>query len=248
LATDICYLVETGESGEREMDAKDSVHITINGVHLTGEKGMTILELAVQNDIVIPTLCHRPELSLSGSCRLCVVEVEGSRTLVGSCHTPITEGMVIHTDSPRVMEARFVIVELLLSTHAGNCFLCDKANLCELRKLAAELEVGISRLKVRKRYYPVEDVSPYIERDLSKCILCRRCVRACNEITEEHAGVFSIAYRGFDSKVIFGMDQPVDSEVCRDCDVCISLCPTGALRRKRVPGVRKSGTALFITT
>jgi len=230
------------------MEAKDSVHITINGRHLTGEKGMTILDLAAQNGIVIPTLCHRPELSPLGACRLCVVEVEGSRTLVGSCHTPIAEGMVIHTNSSRVMETRFVIVELLLSTHTGNCFLCDKANICELRKIAAELGVGIPRFKARKRYYPVDDVSLYIERDLSKCILCRRCIRACNEIAGEPAGVLSIAYRGFDSKVIFGMDQPLDSEACRDCDACVSLCPTGALRRKRMPGSRKSGTALFITT
>lgn len=234
--------------GRRKMEEKDSVHVTINGIHLAGEKGMTILDLAVRNGIAIPTLCHRPELSLLGACRLCVVEVEGSRTLVGSCHTPIAEGMVIHTDSSRVIEARLIIIELLLSTHAGNCFMCDKANMCELRKLAAEFGVGIPGFKVRKRYYPVDDISPYIERDLSKCILCRRCVRACMEIAGGHEGIFGIAYRGFDSKVIFGTDQPVDSEICRDCDVCISLCPTGALKRKRVQGARKSGTPLFITT
>lgn len=224
-----------------------SIDVTINGQKFTGESGMTILELAVQNGIAIPTLCHRPELSPLGACRLCVVEVEGSRNLVGSCHTPVTEGMVVHTNSARVMATRSMIIELLLSTHAGNCFMCDKANICELRKLAAELEVGIPGFEVRKRYYAVEDVSAYIERDLSKCILCRRCMRACAEIAKGHMKVFSIGYRGFDSKVIFGMDQPVDTEVCRDCDVCISFCPTGALRRKREPGSQKSGTALLIT-
>jgi NADH dehydrogenase/NADH:ubiquinone oxidoreductase subunit G len=225
-----------------------SINVTINGRKLTGDKGMTILELAVQNGIAIPTLCHRPELSPLGACRLCVVEVENSRTLVGSCHTPISEGMVVNTNSARVMATRTMIIELLLSTHAGNCFMCDKANICELRKLAAELGVGIPRFKVRKRYYEVEDKSPYIERDLSKCILCRRCTRACAEIAGGTAKVFSIGYRGFDSKVIFGMDQPIDIEVCRDCDVCISLCPTGALRRKREPGSQKRGRALLITT
>jgi NADH dehydrogenase/NADH:ubiquinone oxidoreductase subunit G len=225
-----------------------SINVTINGRKLTGDKGMTILELAVQNGIAIPTLCHRPELSPLGACRLCVVEVENSRTLVGSCHTPISEGMVVNTNSARVMAARTMIIELLLSTHAGNCFMCDKANICELRKLAAELGVGIPRFKVKKRYYEVEDKSPYIERDLSKCILCRRCTRACAEIAGGTAKVFSIGYRGFDSKVIFGMDQPIDIEVCRDCDVCISLCPTGALRRKREPGSQKRGRALLITT
>ena len=225
----------------------ESVNVTINGMELKGDKGMTILELAVQNGIAIPTLCHRPELSPLGACRLCVVEVEGARTLVGSCHTPITEGMVVYTNSQRVREARFVILELLLTTHAGNCFMCDKANICELRQLAAELEVAIPRFKARKHYSEVEDVSPYIERDLSKCILCRRCVRACAEIAGGSTGVFSIGYRGFDSKVIYDTDQPVDSELCRDCDVCVSFCPTGALRRKREPGKQKSGQALLIT-
>ena len=224
----------------------DSVNVTVNGVQLTGNKGMTILELATQNGIDIPTLCYRPELSPLGACRLCVVEVEGSRVLQGSCHTPISDGMVVLTHSPKVMEARRIIIELLLSTHAGNCYMCDKANICELRKIAAEMEVGIPRFRVRRRYYPVEDISPYIERDLSKCILCRRCLRACME-TASNAGIFSIAYRGFDSKVIFGMDQPVDGEACRDCDVCISVCPTGALRRKREQGKRKSGNALLVS-
>jgi NADH dehydrogenase/NADH:ubiquinone oxidoreductase subunit G len=153
--------------------------------------------------------------------------------------------MIVHTHSQKVIEARRVIIELLLSSHAGNCFMCDKANICKLRKIAAELEVDIPRFKVRKRYYPVEDVSPYIERDLSKCILCRRCLRACME-TKGNARMFSIAYRGFDSKVIYGMDQPVDGEACRDCDVCVSVCPTGALMRKEVPGTRKSGDVLLI--
>jgi NADH dehydrogenase/NADH:ubiquinone oxidoreductase subunit G len=225
-----------------------SINVTINGLKLTGEKGMTILDLAQQNGIAIPTLCYRPELSPLGACRLCVVEVEGSRTLVGSCHTPITDGMVVNTDSDRVKIARSIIIELLLSTHAGNCFMCDKANICELRKLAAELEVGIPRFKVRKRFYAIEDKSPYIERDLSKCILCRRCTRACAEIAGGTTKIFSVGYRGFDSKVIFDMDQPVDSDVCRDCDVCISLCPTGALKKKREPGSQKRGTALLITT
>jgi NADH dehydrogenase/NADH:ubiquinone oxidoreductase subunit G len=123
--------------------------------------------------------------------------------------------------------------------------MCDKANQCELRRIAAELEIGIPRFKIKKRYYPVEDVSPYIERDLSKCILCRRCVRACAEKADT-GKVFSIAYRGFDSKVIYGMDQPIDTEVCRDCDICISVCPTGSLRRKREPGKKKTGEVLLI--
>jgi len=222
------------------------ITVTINGSQLSGSEGMTILEAAQENGIDIPTLCHRPELTLIGACRICVVEVEGSRTLVGSCHTPITQGMVIYTHSPKVLETRKVIVELLLASHCGSCFMCDKANVCELRRIAADLEVGLPRFRVRKRYYPIEDVSPNIVRDLTKCILCRRCVRACNEIKK--ARVFGIAYRGFDSKVVVDFDQPIDKDVCQDCDVCISFCPTGALSRVKKLGEEKKGKALVISS
>ena len=220
--------------------------VTIDGAQVSGRKGMTILELAQENGIDIPTLCHRSELTPIGACRICVVEVEGSRTLVGSCHTPISQGMVISTRSPTVVETRKVIVELLLASHCGSCFMCEKANLCELRKIAADLDVGLPRFQVRKRYYPIEDVSPYIQRDLSKCILCRRCVRACAEIARKN--VFGIAYRGFDSKVVVDFDQPLDKDVCRDCDVCISVCPTGALSKPRKMSEEKKGKPLVISS
>jgi NADH dehydrogenase/NADH:ubiquinone oxidoreductase subunit G len=224
----------------------DKIPITINGSSVSGREGMTILEVAQENGIDIPTLCYIPELPPTGACRVCVVEVEGSRTLVGSCHTPITQGMVIYTHSPKVLETRKVIVELLLASHCGSCFMCEKANICELRKIAADLEIGLPRFQVRKRYYPIEDVSPYIQRDLSKCILCRRCVRACREIAKQD--VFGIAYRGFDSKVVVDCDQPLDKDVCRDCDVCISYCPTGALSKPRKISEEKKGKPLVISS
>ncbi len=222
----------------------EKLTVTINGSPVSGSEGMTILEVAQESGIDIPTLCYRPELTPIGACRICVVEVEGSRTLVGSCHTPISQGMVIYTHSPKVLETRKMIVELLLASHPDSCLVCDKANLCELRKIAADLEVGLPRFRVRKRYYPVEDVSPYLQRDLSKCILCRRCVRACSEIAKQN--VFSLAYRGFDSKVVVDFDQPIDTEVCRDCDVCISFCPTGALSKPRKIREEKKGKPLVI--
>jgi len=220
--------------------------ITLNDSQVSGHQGQTILEVAQENGIEIPTLCHHADLSPLGACRVCVVEVEGSRTLVGACHTPITEGMVIHTHSPKVLESRKVIVELLLASHCGSCFMCDKANMCELRKIAAELEVGLPRFQVRKHYYPLEDISPYIVRDLTKCIMCRRCVRACIEVAEHN--VFAIAYRGFDSKVVVDFDQPIDKEVCRDCGVCIPFCPTGALSQPRETKVEKKGKPLVVTS
>ena len=220
------------------------ISVTINDARLTGSEGMTILEVARANGIDIPTLCYRPELPPIGTCRICVVEVEGSRTLVGSCHTPITEGMVIYTHSPKVLETRRVIVELLLASHCGSCYMCDKANICELRSIAADLDVGLPHFQPKRRYYPIEDVSPYVIRDLSKCVLCRRCVRACQEIAKQN--VFAVAYRGFDSKIVVDFDQPLDKDVCRDCDVCISFCPTGALSRPKKITEEKKGKPLVI--
>jgi formate dehydrogenase alpha subunit len=217
----------------------------LNGTQVSGRPGQTILELAQANGVDIPTLCHHADLSPLGACRLCVVEVEGSRTLVGACHTPIAEGMVIHTHSPKVLASRRVIVELLLASHSGACYMCDKANMCELRKIAAELDVGLPRFQVKKHYYQKEDISPYITRDLTKCIMCRRCVRACIEVAKQN--VFAVAYRGFDSKIVVDFDQPIDKEVCRDCGVCISYCPTGALSRPRETKAAKEGKPLVVT-
>lgn len=222
----------------------ESIELTINSLPVQGHKGSTILKVARENGVEIPTLCHIPELSPIGACRICVVEVEGSRTLVGSCHTPIGRGMVVYTHSPAVIEARRAIVELLLCSHPDSCLVCDKANQCELRKIAAELEIGLPRFRSKKRYYPIENANPYVVRDLSKCILCRKCIEACNGIKK--ARVLSLAYRGFHSKVVVDLDQPLDKEICRDCDVCTSRCPTGALSKpSRERGSKKRDSLII---
>jgi NADH dehydrogenase/NADH:ubiquinone oxidoreductase subunit G len=223
----------------------DKPRVTLNGNQVSGRPGQTILELAQENGVDIPTLCHHADLSPLGACRVCVVEVEGSRTLVGSCHTPIADGMVIHTHSPKVLASRRVIIELLLASHSGACYMCDKANMCELRKIAAELDVGLPRFQVKRHYYPKEDISPYITRDLTKCIMCRRCVRACTEIAKKN--VFAVAYRGFDAKIVVDDDQSIDKEVCRDCGVCIPYCPTGALSQPSEMKAEKKGKPLVVT-
>jgi NADH dehydrogenase/NADH:ubiquinone oxidoreductase subunit G len=159
-----------------------------------------------------------------------VVEVEGSTRLVASCHTPLDDGMTIHTRKPKVLKARRAIVELFLTGHTGTCVTDVDARHCELHKLAADVEVGLLRFQVKKpRYYPVEDVSPYIRRDMSKCILCSRCIRAWNKIAKKY--VFSTAYSGFRSKVIVDFDEPLNKEVCKDCGICVDYCPTSALSR-----------------
>ncbi len=226
------------DSQERRID------LTINDRLVSGRPGMTILEAAREQGIEIPTLCYIERLAPIGACRLCVVEVEGSRTLMGSCHTPIAEGMVVRTHTPRVVEARRVMVELMLASHPESCLVCDKANICELRRIAADLDIGLPRFRVRKHYYPAESENPCLVRDMSKCVLCRRCVAGCRNAQGEP--VFGVAYRGFASKVVSGCDRPVDEVICEECDECIALCPSGALRKPRQPGKFKAEKAVFI--
>ncbi len=152
--------------------------------------------------------------------------------------------MVIQTHSPKVLATRKILVELMLASHPDACLVCDKANLCELRKIAADLEVGLPRFRARKHYYPVEEENPYIIRDMSKCVQCRRCVVVCKNTKGEP--MFSMAYRGFDCKVIVGCDQPLGGEICQDCDECIALCPSGALRKPRKAGEERATRAVYI--
>jgi NADH dehydrogenase/NADH:ubiquinone oxidoreductase subunit G len=221
------------------------MNLTIDGTPVSGRPGQTILEAAKEHDIYIPTLCYIEDLSPIGACRLCVVEVEGSRTLVGSCHTPIGEGMVIQTHSPKVLDARRIMVELMLASHPDTCLICEKANMCELRRIAADLEVGLPRFHTRKHFYPMEIENPHIIRDMSKCVQCRRCVIGCRDARGRP--LFSMAYRGFDSKVVFGCDQSVDEMAeCPDCNACIALCPSGALRRPITLGEERAERALIV--
>ena len=225
--------------------SSQEIELTINGKRVRAREGMTILDAATENGIDIPTLCHTSVLSHPiGACRICVVEVEGSRTLPASCHTPVRPGMVIHTHSPKVLKSRRMIVELLLANHTAECHMCDKANACELRQIAADLGVAISRFDGQRRFYQIEDVSPWIVRDLTKCILCRRCVYVCNEVRQ--GKVFSVAYRGFETKIVSDLDEPLTKEICEDCDACIQVCPVGALERREDRFKKKESTPLLI--
>lgn len=206
------------------------VKVVIDGRKAAFHEGMTILEAAGQIDIDIPTLCHSPEISPTGVCRICVVEIEGSERLIAACHTPIAQGMVINTQSPKVLASRKATVELMLTAHTGPCVVDMDASQCELHKIASDLEVGPPRFQVRQpRYYPVEEVSSYVRRDLSKCILCRRCIKACEEIAMKN--IYSIAHRSFGCKVVVDCDELLNKEACRNCGICIDYCPTSALNR-----------------
>ncbi len=208
-----------------------NIELNLNGSKVTGRPGMTILELARKNGVDIPTLCYHSKLTPIGVCRICVVQVEGYKTLVPACITPIAPGMVIQTHSARVVGARRIVLELMLASHPDACLVCDKGNRCELRRLAGEMGVAMPRFRMKRHYYASEDAGPYVVRDLTKCILCRRCVRACHEIKK--ADVLAMGYKAFDSKMVAGQDQPLDNAACRSCDVCISVCPVGALEKRR---------------
>jgi NADH dehydrogenase/NADH:ubiquinone oxidoreductase subunit G len=204
------------------------ITLTINDKKVKVKKGATILEAATVNGIPIPTLCKVKDQVPTGACRVCLVEVQGSRTLVGSCHTPVFKGMVIHTDTPKVVAARKVVVELLLASHTGDCVNDPNAESCCLHNLASDYEIGAPRFNVQDpRFYPIEDSNPYVWRDLSKCILCRKCVQVCDLIAKKR--IFSVGYRGSRSKVITGFDEPLKSQECKQCGICIEHCPTGAL-------------------
>jgi len=205
-----------------------NINLIIDGKKVRAKESSTILEAAESNGIKIPTLCHIQGQLPFGGCRVCVVEVEGSRTLVGACHTPVFAGMVVQTRSPKVLAARRVIIELLLTAHTGDCVNDTNAENCMLHNLASDYEVGAPRFNVKApRFFPAEDDNPYIKRDLSKCILCCKCVRACRDIAGKN--ILSIGYRGFRSKVVTGFDEALTIEICRDCGICVEHCPTGAL-------------------
>jgi NADH:ubiquinone oxidoreductase subunit E/NAD-dependent dihydropyrimidine dehydrogenase PreA subunit/ferredoxin len=204
------------------------IKLVIDGVEAVASPKMTILDVAEKHGIAIPTLCHVHGLVPFGGCRLCVVEIEGAGRLTAACHTPAATGMVIRTHSPKVLRARRVILELLIAGHTGPCVTDTGARSCALHQMAADVELGPPRFAVHKpRHSPVEDVSPYVRRDLSRCILCNRCVQVCSEIAG--AGLLSLAYRSSHMKVVVDCDTVLNHDVCRDCGICIDYCPTTAL-------------------
>ena len=204
------------------------IKLVIDGVEAAASPGMTILEVAEKQGTAIPTLCHVQGLVPFGGCRVCVVEIEGASHLTGACHTPAANGMVIHTHSSKVLRARRTILELLMAGHTGPCVTDTGARSCALHQMAADVELGPPRFPVHEpRYSPVEDVSPYVRRDLSRCILCNRCVQACSEIAG--ADLLALAYRSSHMKVVVDCDTALNHDACRDCGICIDYCPTTAL-------------------
>ncbi len=204
--------------------------IQVNNRKIKAEKGETILSALNRNGIIIPTLCRMKEFTPTGACRMCVVEVEGRERLVTACSQPVEEWMKIHTHSPRVIQARKTIVELLLSNHPDDCLYCERNLNCELQDLSEELNIRERRIKGRKIKPRLDQSSPAIVRELSKCILCGRCVRVCEEVIT--ANTLDFIKRGRNTHIGTSMDRDFNFSSCIHCGQCLLHCPTGALHEK----------------
>ena len=208
----------------------EMVNIKINNMPLSVPKGISILEAARMAGIEIPTLCYLKKINEIGACRICMVEVKGARSLVTACVYPVNEGMEIFTNTERVRKSRKMTLELILSTHDRKCLSCVRSGTCELQQLCKEFGVdNEGRFDGANPVHEYDDSAIHMIRDNGKCILCRRCVAACQA---QHISVIGANARGFDTHIGSAFERPLDSVACVSCGQCIVNCPTGAIYEK----------------
>ena len=202
--------------------------LTIDGHAVAMATGTTLLAAAREVGVPIPTLCHLEGLSPVAACRLCLVEIEGSGKLQPACLTPVAEGMVVHTDTPRLQDYRRTVIEMLFTEGNHVCAICVANGHCELQDRAVEVGMDHSRLPYRHPDRPVDLTHHLFGLDHNRCILCTRCVRVCDEV--EGAHVWDVGWRGEHCRIIAGLNEPWGAvDACTDCGKCVQVCPTGAL-------------------
>lgn len=207
------------------------LNIKINGISMSVEEGTTILQAAENAGIEIPTLCHLKELAPEGSCRMCLVEIEGNPKLVTACSFPVADGNVIYTESEKVVEARKSILDLLLSNHKTNCFKCTKNGACKLQDLCRRYGIEETSFPGERIDREIDDTNPFFTYDPNLCILCHRCANTCEKIVGR--GAIGTVERGFDSRISTPFGISWKESTCESCGNCVQACPTGALTMKR---------------
>jgi len=219
------------------------ISLTINGSPVSAHSGQTLLQVAQQHAIAIPTLCNFPALATIGACRICIVEVQGYPRPLPACATPAEQGMVVTTDSEHILKTRRMIVELLLAERNHTCPVCVMDGKCELQSLAKLLGIDHVRYDFIAPLMTVDISQTRFGIDHNRCILCRRCVRVCDEI--EGAHTWDVSGRGAESRIISDLAEPWgNSATCTDCGKCVQACPTGALFEKGAEKTRKDTDCL----
>jgi NADP-reducing hydrogenase subunit HndD len=208
----------------------EMVNITIDSRKIQVPKDYTVLEAARFANISIPTLCFLKEINEIGACRMCVVEIQGAKSLQAACVYPVSEGLVISTQTPAVREARKVTLELILSNHEKKCLTCVRSRNCELQKLTEDLNIQDIRFEGESGKFPIDNLSPSVVRDPNKCVLCRRCVSMCKNV--QTVAVIDTNERGFKTVVAPAFGMSLNDSPCAMCGQCINVCPVGALREK----------------
>jgi predicted molibdopterin-dependent oxidoreductase YjgC len=203
------------------------ITITINGKIIKAKSGMTILETARQEGIYIPTLCYHPDLKPYGGCRLCVVEIEGVRGLPASCTYPVSDGLIVKTETEAINKVRRTAVELLIADHPSDCLTCSSNQKCELQTVAAYLGLRAIRFPKKSASFSIDSSNPFFSLDRNKCVLCARCTRTCESIT--CVGAIDMANRGYNTKVATMADNSLLDSICQSCGECVARCPVGAL-------------------
>ena len=208
----------------------EKIKLNIDGIDVEVEKGTTVLQAARKVNIDIPTLCFLKGINSAGDCRMCLVEIEGRRALTPSCNTLAEDGMVVRTNTDKVNDARRVVLDLILSTHNRDCLTCVRNGNCELQELCKKFGITDVEFEGERVKEKIDDLSPSIVRDASKCIMCKRCVAACKNI--QNISAIDVAGRGFESRIATTHDKSLNDVNCTFCGQCIAACPVGALKEK----------------